>query len=218
MDKAIKAAQTAGEEILNSITHGAGLIISSGGAGVMITLAALAGDPWKIVSASIFSFCLILLYTASTVYHSARRPAVKKALNLFDHIAIYLLIAGSYTPYMLINLRGVLGWTVFGIVWGIVILGTFFQIFFIDRCRTLSVISYLVMGWLMLVAIKPLFLELSFNGQLFLLIGSSCYTFGVIFYLLQNVMKFSHGIWHLFVLAGSVMFYFSILFGCILQI
>jgi len=218
MDKIKKARQTAGEEILNSLTHGAGIIISAGGAGAMIALASLTGDAWKIVSASIFGFCMILLYTASTVYHTARRPSVKAALNIFDHVAIYILIAGTYTPYMLVNLRGPLGWKIFGLVWGIAILGILFQTFFINRWRALSVASYLAMGWLMVVAMGPLFEQLSFRGELFLLIGSACYTLGVIFYALQNKVKFFHGIWHLFVLAGSVMFYLSILFGCILQV
>jgi hemolysin III len=218
MDKIKKARQTAGEEIWNSLTHGAGLIISSGGAGAMIALAALTGDAWKIVSASIFGFCMILLYTASTVYHTARRPAVKNALNLFDHIAIYFLIAGTYTPYLLINLRGPLGWQIFGVIWGITILGTLFQLFFINRYKALSVLSYLVMGWVVLVAIKPLVAAISFQGLLFMMIGSACYTLGVIFYVLQNKKKFFHSLWHLFVLSGSIMFYFSILFGSILQI
>lgn len=217
VEKIVKAAYTVGEEIMNSITHGFGIIISSLGAGAMITLAAIYGDVWQIVSASIFSFCMILLYSASTAYHSARSDGAKKILKIFDHISIYFLIAGSYTPYMLVNLRGGWGWSIFGVIWGMALLGTIFKIFFAGRFKAISVMVYLVMGWLIIIAAKPLFSVLSFKGELFLVLGGLCYTLGVIFYVMKR-WKFAHGIWHLFVLAGTIMHYFSILFGCILKI
>ena len=218
MDKEIKAAQTASEEILNSLTHGLGLIVTSGGTGAMITLAALTGCAWKIVASSIFCFTMILLYMASTTYHSAQPGKTKNALALFDHCAIYFLIAGTYTPFLLINLRGTMGWTLFVIIWLMAIFGSLFQVFCAERHPRLSVLTYLTMGWMVLMVIRPVFEALTPGGIIFMLFGAAAYTFGVVFYVLHNRVKFFHGIWHLFVLAGSIMFYFSILFGSILKI
>lgn len=212
----IKAAYTEGEELMNYLTHGFGLIISSFGAGVMIALAAVYGNVWQIVSASIFGFCLILLYAASTAYHAAKSDGAKRALKIFDHISIYFLIAGSYTPYMLVNLRGALGWTIFGIIWGLALLGTIFKLFYIGRFKIFSVMLYLLMGWLIIFASHELFATMNFKGALFLIIGGICYTLGVAFYAIKKV-KYMHAVWHLFVLAGSIMHYLSILFGCILM-
>jgi hemolysin III len=206
-----------GEELLNSLTHAFGLVISALGAGALITLAAMYGDAWQIISASIFGACLILLYAASATYHAARDPRAKRALKVFDHIAIYFLIAGSYTPFLLVNLRGPWGWSLLGVIWGLALLGTVFKLFFTERFKVLSVVVYLLMGWLMVVVIKPLFAELSLKAEVFLVLGGGLYTLGVVFYALKKI-RFMHSVWHLFVLSGSVMHYFSILFGCILLV
>lgn len=205
---------TPGEELINSLIHGLGLIVSILGAGVLIALAVRYGDAWQIVSASIFAACLIILYTASVAYHAARDPQVKRLLKVFDHIAIYLLIAGSYTPFLLVNLRGPWGWSLFGVIWGLALFGAVFKLFFTGRFGVVSVAVYLLMGWLVIVAVKPLFATLSFEAALLLVLGGGFYTLGVVFYVLKT--RYMHGVWHLFVLSGSVMHYFSILFGSIL--
>ncbi len=206
---------TRGEELLNSLTHGFGLVVSALGTGALITLAVLYGDVWQIVSASIFGGCLIILYAASTFYHTAQEARVKQALKVCDHIAIYFLIAGSYTPFLLVNLRGPWGWSLFGVIWGLALAGTMFKLFFIGRFRLLSVAVYLLMGWLVVIVAKPLFAGLSPPAEIFLVTGGALYTIGVLFYALKRV-RFMHGVWHLFVLSGSVMHYFAVLFGCIL--
>jgi hemolysin III len=215
MNETTSRAYSSAEELLNSLSHGFGLVISALGAGALITLAALYGDVWQIVSASIFAGSLIMLYAASATYHAARDPRTKRALKIFDHIAIYFLIAGSYTPFLLVNLRGPWGWSLFGVIWGLALFGTVFKLFFAERFKVLSLVLYLLMGWLVVVAVNPLFAELSLKAEIFLVLGGGLYTLGVVFYALERI-KFMHGIWHFFVLSGSVMHYFSILFGCIL--
>lgn len=213
--KDLTRSYTPGEEILNSLTHGVGLVVSSLGAGVLITLAVVFGDAWQIVSTSIFGACLILLYGASVSYHAVTAPRAKHALKIFDHIAIYFLIAGSYTPFLLVNLRGPWGWSLFGVIWGLALLGTIFKLVYAGRFKVVSVSVYLLMGWLVVVAIKPLFAGLSFKAEVFLVVGGALYTLGVVFYVLKRI-RFMHGVWHLFVLSGSVMHYFAVLFGCVL--
>ena len=160
---------------------------------------------------SIYGSTLILLYLASTFYHSIQSPRAKKTFRVLDHSAIFLLIAGTYTPFTLVNLRGAWGWTLFGLVWGLAIGGIILKVFFVGRFRILSVCLYIGMGWLVLIAFKPRLSVIPVNGIIWLGIGGLAYTFGVIFYAFKQI-PFNHAIWHLFVLAGSVCHFFSIFF------
>ena len=203
--------QTRGEEVANSITHGVGAGLSVAALSILVTFAGLNGDAWRVVSFSIYGTTLILLYLASTFYHSIPFPRAKRILQVLDHSAIFLLIAGTYTPYTLVNLRGVWGWTLFGLVWGLAIGGILLKVFFMGRFRILSVGLYVGMGWIMLIALKPLLSTVPVGGIVWLGIGGFAYTFGVIFYAMKQI-PFNHAIWHLFVLAGSVCHFFGILF------
>lgn len=196
-------------ERFNSITHLIGVALAIAGASVLITLAAVHGDPWKIVSCSIYGAVLIFLYAISTMYHSFQgRP--KKVFQKLDHIAIYLLIAGSYTPFALISLRDSLGWWLFGINWFLAGVGICYELTFAHKTRVPSLITYVVMGWLVLVALKPLKESLPLGGLVWLALGGILYTGGIVFFLFDEKIKHFHGIWHLFVLAGSACQYFSI--------
>lgn len=198
-------------EQLNSLTHLIGAAAALAGTVVLIVFASLKGDPWKIVSFSVYGVCLFLLYLFSTLYHSQHGDN-KKIFNMLDHIAIYLLIAGTYTPFTLVTLRGVWGWSLFGIVWGLAVLGIILDAFKKNGQRILPVIIYVLMGWICLTAIKPLFESLSYEGFMWLLAGGAFYTFGIIFYALDKMSPYLHTVWHLFVLAGSVTHYISIFF------
>lgn len=200
-----------GEEIANSVTHGIGAGLSVAALSILVTFASLNGDAWRVVSFSIYGSTLILLYIASTFYHGLPFPRAKIILQVLDHSAIFLLIAGTYTPFTLVTLRGAWGWTLFGLVWGLAICGILLKVFFINRFRILSVCLYIGMGWIMLIALKPLLSAVPVGGIVWLGIGGLAYTFGVIFYVLKQI-PFNHAIWHLFVLAGSVCHFFSILF------
>ncbi|ACC97901.1 Channel protein, hemolysin III family [Elusimicrobium minutum Pei191] len=208
-------AYTKGEELMHALTHWIGTIFVSFGAGVLITIAALTGDPWKIVSVSIFSASMITLYVASTLYHAAISPVAKRRLKIFDHISIYILIAGTYTPFLLINLRGVFGWVMFGIVWALALGGTIMKLFFTGRFKILSLAIYLGMGWIAIFAIKPFIQNVPSLGMIFIVIGGLLYSGGVYFYIRKD-KAFYHGIWHLFVLAGTMVHFFAVLFGCVL--
>lgn len=205
------------EEIVNSLTHGLGAVLSLIGLIVMVVMAAQRGDAWQIVSFSIFGTSLFVLYLASTLYHSAStrdqnrsRPLARRFLKTFDHSAIYLLIAGSYTPFVLVTLRGAWGWSIFGVVWGIAIAGILLKCLFIERFHKASLILYLLMGWLCVVAGKQLLANLSRFSLLLLVFGGLSYTIGVVFYVWHK-LPYNHAIWHLFVLGGSAFHYFSIL-------
>ncbi len=189
-------------ERFNSISHLAGAILAIAGTAVLVVLAALRGDPWKIVSFGIYGATLVLLYLFSTLYHGIRRG--KAVLRKFDHGAIYLLIAGSYTPFTLVTLRGALGWTIFGVVWGLALVGIVTDLLLAGRRRIIPVVIYLVMGWLAVVAYRPLLRVLPMNGFWWLLAGGLLYTGGVVFYALDKRLPHGHGIWHLFVLGGSI--------------
>ena len=178
---------------------------------VLVVLATSYGDVWRIVSFSIYGATLIILYLASTLYHSFRNKRVKKIFKILDHSTIFLLIAGTYTPFLLISLRGVWGWILFGVIWGLSVSGIVFKAFFIDRFRKLSVLIYILMGWLCVVAIKQMVVRIPLGGLIGLTAGGVLYTTGVIFYAWRK-LKFSHAIWHLFVLGGSICHYFSIFF------
>lgn len=196
--------------LFNSISHLAGAVLALGGAAVLIVMASLKGDPWKIVSFSIYGATLIMLYLSSGLYHGVRN--VSAVLRKMDHSAIYLLIAGSYTPFALVTLRGPLGWTLFGLVWGLALVGIVIEFRLADRRRILPVVLYLLMGWLVVFALKPLLRALPLNGFWWLLAGGLLYTGGIVFYALEGKLPYSHGIWHLFVLGGSITQFIAIFF------
>ena len=198
------------EETINAVTHGLGAVLGAVGLTVLVVLAALRGDAWQIASCSIYGATLVLLFTGSTLYHSFRSPRVKHVFRIIDHSSIYLLIAGTYTPFLLVSLRGRWGWSLFGVVWGLALAGIVFQIFFVRRFRLLQTLLYLAMGWLALVAARPLLASVPKPGLLWLLAGGLFYSLGAVFYLWKR-LPFHHGIWHLFVLAGSACHYVAIL-------
>jgi hemolysin III len=206
-----KPRYSIGEEIANSVTHGVGVVLSIGGLAVLTAFASLLGNVWHIVSSSIFGATLILLYTSSTLYHSIQLPRVKRILQVMDHSAIFLLIAGTYTPFTLVSLRGAWGWTLFGVVWGLAVLGIIFQVTRLRRRPTISLALYVGMGWAVIVATKPLLAAIAPGGGLLLLIGGLFYTAGIGFYVWRR-LPYHHAIWHVFVLAGSAFHYFAILF------
>lgn len=199
------------EELANSITHAIGMALSLAALVILVVYASIQGDGWKIVSFSIYGVSMLLLYTASTLYHSFSSERAKHYLKIFDHAAIYLLIAGTYTPFLLVMLRGAWGWSLFAIVWGLAILGIIFKLFFVHRFQIFSTIIYLLMGWLIVVAFRPLIANIPERGLYWMLAGGLFYSFGVIFYLWERV-PYHHAIWHLFVLAGSICHFFAVLF------
>jgi len=200
-----------GEEIAHAVTHGVGLLLSIGGLAVLVAFSSLYGDAWHITSTSIYGATLILLYAASTLYHGIPHARAKEVLQRLDHAAIFLLIAGTYTPFTLVNLRGSWGWTLFGLVWGIAIAGMVLELACRKRYKRLSITLYLGLGWLVLIAIKPMLTSVEAGGLVLLLAGGLCYSFGVIFYVWKR-LTYHHAIWHLFVLAGSTLHFFSVLF------
>lgn len=198
-------------EKLNAWTHLVGTVLALTGTALIIVLAALGGDPWKVVSVSIYGATLIILYSASTLYHSVQGRA-KAVLRKFDHHSIYLLIAGSYTPFCLVSLRGPWGWSLFGVVWGLALLGMVQELRPKNGARLVSMLIYIVMGWAALVALVPLKSALGAAGFAWLAAGGLVYTIGIVFYALDARLRHAHGIWHVFVLAGSAVHYFAILF------
>ncbi len=199
-----------GEEIFNSITHGIGTLLSIAALVLLVINAVVKGNVWHVVSFSIFGTTLVLLYLSSTLYHSFTKEKIKNLFVRFDHAAIFLLIAGTYTPLLLTVVRGTLGWTLFGIIWGVAIIGVVVRSIYLTKFRKLMVGVYVAMGWMFVVAIIPLINNLPGISLLFLLLGGVFYSLGVIFYVWRN-LKYGHGIWHLFVLAGSIMHFFSII-------
>ncbi|MBW8350912.1 hemolysin III family protein [Bacillus sp. IITD106] len=199
------------EELANAITHGIGFLLSIPALVILIVSAAKNGGALQVVSFTIFGVTMLLLYLFSTMLHSFKPSKVKNVFAILDHSAIYLLIAGTYTPLVLVSLNGALGWTLFGIVWGLAVAGIAFKCFLINKFRIISTIFYLAMGWLVIIAIKPLYASLSGAGFALLLTGGILYSVGAIFYIWRN-LPYSHAIWHLFVIAGSSFMYFCILF------
>lgn len=197
-------------ERFNSISHMAGAGLAVAGAVPLIVLGAQAGDAWKIVSFSVYGAVLLCLYLASTLYHSLRGRA-KRIWCKFDHCAIYLLIAGSYTPFALVSLRGPWGWSLFGVVWGLALLGIVQEIWLARGMRVLSLVLYVLMGWLAVIAVVPLLDALGRDGFLWLAGGGLLYTIGIIFYANDSRWRHAHGVWHLFVLGGSVCHYVTVL-------
>lgn len=200
---------TLGEEIFNSVSHGVGVALACVGFGILIVLSALYGDAWAVSSSIVYSFSLFALYLASTLYHACPNRRVKGVLQVLDHCSIFLLIAGTYTPYTLITLRGVLGWTLFGVVWGAAIVGVVLNAIDVRKYSRISLACYVAMGWVVVLAIRPLMASLAWNGLVLLALGGVFYTVGIIFYVIRR--SYMHSIWHLFVLAGSVCHYLSIL-------
>ncbi len=202
---------TLGEEITNAITHGIGAGLGIAATVLLIVRAAIRVDAMAVVASSIYGASLILLYTMSTLYHSLTGPRAKRVFQIFDHCTIFILIAGTYTPYTLVSLRGWIGWTIFGVLWGITILGIVLNSISIEKAKKFSMISYVIMGWCILAALKPIIAALGFWGMFFVFIGGVFYTVGIIFYKKKNI-RYMHSVWHVFVLAGSIFQFFSVYF------
>ncbi len=209
-DRALTQFYSIGEEIMNSITHGIGAALSVAGLTVLVVLAVLYGNVTQVVSFSIYGGSLIILYLASTLYHSFQQPKIKRVLKFVDHASIFLLIAGTYTPFLLLGVQGAWGLTFLVIIWGIAILGVSFKAIFFNRMQKASVLLYIVMGWLSVLILKSLLAHMPVGGLIWLGAGGAAYTIGVIFYAMKKV-PYMHGVWHLFVLAGSLCHYFAIL-------
>jgi hemolysin III len=203
---------TVKEEIFNSITHGIGVLLSVAALVILVVLAVGKGNTWHVVSFSIFGGTMVLLYLTSTLYHSFTKEKVKNLFARFDHAAIFLLIAGTYTPFLLTALRGTFGWVLFGIVWGVAVVGIVIRSIYLTRFRKLMVVMYLVMGWMFVVAVGPMIKNLPQISLIFLFLGGMFYSVGVIFYAKRNLI-YGHGIWHLFVLAGSTMHFFAVVYS-----
>lgn len=198
------------EEVANAVTHGIGFLLSIPALVLLILAAVEKGTAWHIVSYTIFGVSMLLLYLFSTLLHSFKPSPIKKLFAILDHSAIYLLIAGTYTPFMLVSFRTPLGWTIFGIIWGLAIAGVVFKCYFVDRYQIISTIVYLLMGWMIIIAVKPLYEILSPTGFLLLLTGGIFYSIGAVFYV-WNKLPYNHAIWHLFVLAGSTFMFLCVL-------
>lgn len=199
------------EEKINIISHAFGLILSCGATALLVTAAALYGTVWHIVSFSLFGASLIILYAASTCYHTATSRERRHRLKIFDHAAIYVLIAGTYTPFTLVTLNGTIGWILFGVTWGIALIGVTLKLFYTGRYDIISTLMYILMGWVIVFAIKPLLSNLPFPGFLWLLGGGIAYTLGAILYSIKQI-KFNHALFHLLVLVGSFCHFISVFF------
>lgn len=202
---------TLGEEIFNSVTHGVGTLLSIAGTAVLIVLAAIHGGSWEVVGAAIFGAALILLYTMSTLYHALTNRHAKSFFRIMDHDTIFFLIAGTYTPITLIPLRGAVGWVLFGVIWGAAALGIAMNSINLEKFRKPSIVCYVLMGWAVIFAIKPMIERCSPMALWFLLIGGLCYSVGIVFYV-NKQKRYFHSVWHIFTIAGSIFHYFSVMF------
>lgn len=200
-----------GEEITNAILHGIGALLSIAALVLCVVFAAIHGNVYGVVSSCIYGSTLIILYTMSCLYHSFKVNNAKRVFRIIDHCSIYLLIAGTYTPFTLVTLNGTLGWVLFGIVWGAAILGIVLNSIDINKYKLFSMILYLAMGWAVIFAFKPLINAIDRSGLYLLLAGGIVYTIGAIFYVIGKKRKYMHSIWHFFVLSGSILHFFSIL-------
>lgn len=207
--KYIPKSYSAKEEALNVYSHGLGFVLSIAGLVLLVFRAVQYGDAWHIVSFSIYGLSMIVLYLASTLFHAAKNPVRRRRLNIFDHASIFILIAGTYTPYLLVTLNGAWGWSLFGVVWGIALVGVVLKIFYTGRFRLASTIMYLLMGWVIIVAIKPLLQNLAPGGLWLLALGGVFYSIGAALYMIQKV-PYNHAIFHLLVLLGSASHFLSI--------
>lgn len=201
------------EELANRLTHGIGAVLSLAGLVLMVVYSALYGDVWIVTSTAVYGTTLVLLYASSTLYHSVESPNWRTLCQKLDHAAIYLLIAGTYTPFVLGPLRGAWGWSLFGVVWGIALTGVILKFFFAGKFNVLSTLAYLAMGWLMVIAIKPLIAVLPVGALWLLVAGGLCYTLGTIFYLWEK-LPYNHAVWHVWVMGGSVCHWIAV-FGYI---
>ncbi len=198
------------EELANTLSHGLGAVLAVAGLVALCILASLRGDAWHVVACSIYGATLVILYTSSALYHAVRDAKAKRVLRVLDHSAIYLLIAGTSTPFTLVSLRGPWGWSLFGVIWGLALLGVACEASLLIHHPVAGVALYLVMGWVMVVATKPLLSKVAPGGLVLLLAGGLAYTGGVVFYSWRG-LRFGHAIWHLFVLAGSALHYVAVL-------
>lgn len=205
---------TLGEEIFSSVSHGVGALLAIGGTAVLIVMSALYSDVWSVVGSAVYGGSLIMLYTMSTLYHAISNERAKKFFQIMDHTTIFFLIAGTYTPITLSILRGALGWVLFGIVWGAAALGITLNAIDLKKFSKPSIACYIAMGWVVIIAIKPLLEAMSKWGLMLLIAGGVFYTVGVIFYTIKKV-KYFHSVWHIFTILGSTCHYFSILFTII---
>ena len=204
------------EEIWNSVIHGIGIALSIAALVILVIFSSLEGNVWAIVSTAVFGTSMIVLYTASTIYHAVPNPELKKKLKKFDHISIYYLIAGSYTPFLLVTMRGAIGWTLFGLVWGLALLGTCLKLMSSGSgTKAWSIGLYVLMGWMIVFASRQLISALPLTGLIFLILGGAFYTLGILFYVWKS-RQYTHAIWHFFVLSGTIMHFFAVLYGCIL--
>jgi len=197
------------EELANSISHGLGALLSIIGLTLMVIVSVAADDGWKLTSAIVYGSSLVFLFLASTLYHSVPNPKAKGVLRVVDHCAIYMLIAGTYTPFMLINLRGAWGWTIFAVIWSLALFGIFFKLFFRHRFPKISLFTYIMMGWLVIVATSEMLAKVPSGALWLLLAGGLVYTFGAIFYKWERI-PYNHAIWHLFVLGGSTCHFLAV--------
>ena len=200
---------TPGEEIANSVTHGFGVALAVVGLVTLLVLGIIYGDTTRVVSFAIYGSSLIILYLASTLYHSVKHPGAKTILRRFDHTSIYVLIAGTYTPFLMISMRQTMGWTLLAIVWTLAVLGILWKIFFLGRFEVLATIMYVAMGWMGVIAFRQLLVNVPAAGVTMLFAGGIIYTTGVLFYAWEK-LPYNHAIWHLFVLGGSICHYFAI--------
>jgi len=197
------------EEVANAVTHGIGAVLSVAALVLLIVFASLKGTVWHVVSFSIYGTTMLLLYFNSTLVHSLREGKAKDFFEFLDHSSIYLYIAGSYTPFLLVALRGTLGWSLFGIIWGVAIFGVLFKAYFVKRFLFMSTIFYIAMGWLIVIAWNPLSAVVADGGMTLLMVGGILYTLGTIFYVWRG-FPYHHAIWHVFVLAGSTVHFFAV--------
>lgn len=205
------------EEVLNILTHGIGIGLAIAALTLLVVFASIKGDPWAIVSCAIFGVTMFTLYFGSTMCHATIGKKSECFFEVWDSVAIYALIAGTYTPFLLVNLRGALGWTVFGILWAVVVFGSVMKMRSPKQQPKWMVVLYLIMGWTLLFILPAMIRNIPERGLWFILAGGLSYTIGVIFYVWRK-LKYAHVIWHLFVIGGSVCFFFAVLFGCVLDV
>lgn len=201
------------EDRANLLTHAIGVGICLSGLAQMVALAAMTGDPWKIVSASIFGATLVQLYVSSMLYHATDTPSLKRKFRVWDHISIYFLIAGTYTPFLLVNLREHWGWPLFGVMWTLAVGGLVKDLFLTGKSKLLSTLLYILMGWVIVVVMRPLAASLSTSTLVLLFVGGVVYSLGAVFYVFDKKVPFGHAVWHLFVLSGSVCHLLAVIHG-----
>ena len=210
MDNKKSAVYTLGEEIFNSISHGVGAVLSIAALVILIVFASIRSDGYGIASALVYGISLILLYSMSMVYHIVSNPTAKKVLRIFDHCLIFILIAGTYTPYLLMCMTGAMRWIMFGLIWGAAVFGILLNAFNLEKFKKISMGCYIAMGWAIIFTFRTIVENVALPGVIFLIVGGIVYTVGILFYSLKKY-RYMHSVWHLFVLAGSIFHYFSIL-------